>query len=224
MDVRSLRWERRGWSLGLSGPEMRFLGGVLLFNAVLVMVIGLVKLATGMDLKVLMQDVIVVAGLPAYTGAYQFVAILFDAAAAAIALFVAAAWTRRDEGALRGLLALGGGYAAFACLDDLYTLHENGLFIGLPERGVMTIHAALLGWLGAKAWRLGDRTPWPLLALSVGAMILAVVLDLPGYHFPAQGSSEEVLETLGAAMLASYLILTAHRLVAPRLAAGPARR
>jgi hypothetical protein len=222
MDVR-LGSGARDWTLGLSGPERRFLLGVLLFNAVLVVVIGGVKFWTGINLKILMQDVIVVAELPAYTGAYQFVAILFDATAAAIALFAVAASPPGGAREVRSLLALGGGYAAFACLDDLFTLHENGLFIGLPERGVMAIHAALLGWVAVKAWRLGPQTPRLLLGLSLGAMLAAQVLDLPGYHFPMQGVSEEVLETLGAALLASYLILTAYRLLAPRLGAEPAR-
>lgn len=107
---------------------------------------------------------------------------------------------------------------AFACFDVLFLLHENGFYVGLPERGVMTIHGALMLWIATRAWRLGSRTPWLILVASIGLMALAVVLDLPGYHFPGQGPAEETVENLGAALLASYLILTAYRLVAPRLA------
>lgn len=208
------------WNLGLSALERRAFAVVLGFNLALALALAVLKLAGGMDLNVLVRDVVFIADLPPYAGAYQFVSILFYAAGAAVALFAVAAHPGGGE-PVRGLLAVGGGYAAFACLDDLYTLHEHGLYIGLPERGVFAIHAALFAWLALRAWRLGARTPWPILAGSLGAAVVAALLDLPGYHFPAQVPSEEILETLGAALLATYLVLTAYRLLAPRLK-GPA--
>ena len=207
-------------SFGLNEGERRFCAAVLGFNLVLALGILGLKVVTGMDLKVLMQDVIVVANLPPYTGAYQFVSILFYAAGAAIALFAVAV---RPDDARWSLLAVGGGYAAFACLDDLFTLHENGLFIGLPERGVMAIHAALLVWVLVRARQLGARTPWPVLMAGVGGMALAFLIDAPGFHFPGEGTIEEVLETMGAALLAAYLILTSYRMVAPGPAVGATR-
>jgi hypothetical protein len=211
----------RHWALGLNEQEQRFCVAVLGFNLILALGIIILKLATGMNLRVLLQDVTVVADLPPYAGAYQFVSILFYAAAAAVALFAVAA---QPADPVRGLLGLGGGYAAFACLDDLFTLHENGLFIGLPERGVMALHAGLLVWLLAQALRLRARTPWPVLAGALVVMTMAFAIDAPGLHFAGEATAEEMLETVGATLLAAYLILTAYRRVAPRLAAGPASR
>jgi hypothetical protein len=210
------------WSLGLSAWERRFCLVVLAFNAVLALGIAALKLATDMDLGILMKDVVVLTDLPPYAGSYQFVSILFYAGSTAVALFAAAVYSATPKPEpIRHLLVLVSGYTAFACVDDLFLLHENGLYVGLPERGVIAIHAALMVWMVLKAWRLGARTPWPILGVSIAAMALAVVFDLPGVHFPGQGPAEETFETLGAALLASYFVLTAYRLLASRLAVEP---
>jgi len=216
-----VKHEVGAWSFGLSAWERRFCGVILAFNAALALGIAALKLASGMDLSILMKDVVVLADLPPYAGSYQFVSILLYAASTAISLFAAVAYSSASRPEpIRQLLILGGGYSAFACADDLLLLHENGFYVGLPERGVIAIHAVLLAWVVLRAWRLGPRTPSPILWASIAAMALAVLLDLPGYHFPGQGPAEETFETLGAALLASYFTLTAHRLLAPHLAVG----
>lgn len=217
-----VKHEAGGWSFGLSAWERRFCGVVLAVNAVLALGIAVLKLATGMDLNILMKDVVLLAGLPSYAGSYQFISILSYAASTSVSFFVAAAYSSASRpDPIRRLLVLSGGYTAFACIDDLFLLHENGFYVGLPERGVIALHAALMAWVVLTAWRLGPRTPWPILWASVAAMALAVLLDLPGFHFPGQVPAEETFETLGAALLASYVILTAYRLLAPRLAVVP---
>ncbi|WP_299357947.1 hypothetical protein [uncultured Paracoccus sp.] len=188
-------------------PEMRASLVVILANLVLAFII---YMAGGIDPGFLMRDVVSIAGLPAYTGAYGYVAVLLFAAGATIGIFSATALPPQTRH-LRGLLVLGGAYAALACLDDLYLLHEKGFYLGLSEKKSLLIHVVLVGWLMLKTAAVWRDVPWPLFALTLVCMAASTTLDVAPPSFEGQGLAEEFFETTGAAFLAAFLALTAHR-------------
>lgn len=198
---------------------------VVAVNLALGLGLTAIYLTRGVEPHLLMRDITAIAQLPPWTGAYGFVAVLFFAVGASIALFAAALLRGAGTGAVRRLLVVGGLYLAFGCLDDLYTMHEHGLYIGLSEKKVLALHLGLLGAVLLAAVPVWRDTPWPFLLMALGCFVVSTVLDVvPTQTFAAQGWGEEVFETTGTALLSAYVVLTAYRALSGRAAGGLAIR
>lgn len=196
---------------------------VIAINLLLGLGLTAIYLTRGVEPHLLMRDITAIAKLPPWTGAYGFVAVLFFAIGASIALFTATLLRGAEMSTARTLLIVGGFYLGFGCLDDLYTLHEHGLFIGLSEKKVLALHLGLLGGVLIAAYPVWRNTPWPVLIMALGCFVVSTILDvLPTQSFAAQGWGEEVFETTGTALLSAYFVLTAHRALSGR-APGPLR-
>lgn len=68
-----VRNKLEGQELGLSSQERWSCAVIVGFNAFLALGAAVLKLVSGMDLSILMKDVVVIANLPPYAGAYQMV-------------------------------------------------------------------------------------------------------------------------------------------------------
>lgn len=211
--------ERR--AVALTAGEKWAAALVVGVNVVLGLGLTAIYLTRGIEPHLLMRDITAIAELPPWTGAYGFVAVLFFAAGASIALFAAALLRGPRMGAVQRLLVVGGLYLAFGCLDDLYTMHEHGLYIGLSEKKVLALHLGLLGAVLLAAYPVWRDTPWPFLLMALACFVVSTILDvMPTQTFAPQGWGEEVFETTGTALLSAFFVLTAHRALSGRAAGG----
>jgi hypothetical protein len=187
-------------------------------NLALAGVLILLDLRYGIDYWDLVRDTNAIAGQPAYFGFYSNLGVLLWAVAASIALF---GWTSLVSLSIADrrstALLLGGLFAAIACLDDLFMLHEHAYLIGIPEKVVLSGYALLLLAFATAALPDGHRTQWAFLAASLTLLALSTLFDMLDLPIPGSVLIEEVLKLSGIAFLAAYLVtlsfstLTEHR-------------
>lgn len=161
----------------------------------------------------LIRDASAVTGSPAYTGGYQYLAVLAWAVGAAIPIFALAILASERRATWGRVLGFGGAYMAFACLDDLFMLHEHAEVAGIPEP-LLAVHAAgmlvLLAFL-ARVWR---QTPWIVLAGALAGFGSSVGIDLlQNFDLIPEASQfrvsliEEFLKLTGICLMTAYLAM-----------------
>lgn len=157
------------------------------------------------------------AGSSAYVGGYQYLAVLAWAVGAAIPLFSLAILTPEQRATWGRVLGLAGGYMAFACLDDLFMLHEHTQFGDIPEP-LLALHAAVMLLLLASLARVWRRTPWIVLAGALAGLGGSVGIDLlqnfgviPAMHDFRAMVIEEFLKLTGICLMTAYLAMVSAR-------------
>lgn len=212
---------------GLPHQPWLWLTAILLVNLLLIAAIAIMDMRFGVDYWNLVRDTNAIAGQPAYYGFYSNIGILLWALAACVALFGSLSLRRlgiRDR-RVRALL-WGGAFAAVACLDDLFMLHENAGWIGIPEEVVMAGYATFLLAFVAFALPIAHRTKWVFLAGSLGSLALSTIVDQ--LHVTVLGGVlvEEAFKLTGITLLATYLVTLSYSTLADHCApqqAGPGR-
>jgi hypothetical protein len=189
-------------------------------NALLVAGILVLEFRYGVDHWNFVRDTNAIAGLPAFFGSYSSLGILIWAAAASIALF---SWRALAHCGIADAharaLRLGGSFAAVACLDDLFMLHEHAYLVGIPETIVMAGYALFLIAFVVSTIPILHTTCWLLLGGAVGCLALSVLFDLT--YFRGSVLLEEVFKLSGISFLAAYLVtLSFSALAAAELPAG----
>jgi hypothetical protein len=161
----------------------------------------------GIDYWNLVRDTNAIAGQPAYFGFYSNLGILSWAVAACSALFGWLSLRRLgiEAPGLRPLM-LGGLFAAVACLDDLFMLHENAYLVGIPEKAAMAFYALFLLAFAASTLPVLHRTKWLLLGASLGSLAISTLVDLIEVQVAGSVLIEEAFKLSGIAFLASYLV------------------
>ena len=197
----------KGYLPAVSGQPWPWLVAIVAFNLLVVAAMVILDRQYGIDYWNLVRDTNAIAGQPAYFGFYSNLGILLWAVAACSALF---GWLslRRLCIELPGLrpLMLGGLFAAIACLDDLFMLHENAYLIGIPEKAAMAFYALFLLAFAASTLPVLDKTKWLLLAASLGSLAISTLVDLADLQIAGSVLIEEAFKLSGIAFLASYLV------------------
>lgn len=192
-------------------------------NLVLLGLLLVLDLHYGVDYWDLVRDTNAIAGQPAYFGFYSNLGVLIWAIAASIALFGWRSLVSLGVSGRRPLaLFLGGLFAAIACLDDLFMLHEHAHLIGISEKMIFAGYALLFLAFAAAALPDGHNTQWTLLLASLVFLVLSTLVDL--LHLPTPGSVmvlvEEVLKLTGIAFLAAYLVTLSFSALTERRVSG----
>ena len=148
-----------------------------------------------------------VACQPAYFGFYTNLGVLIWAIAACIALFSWGSLVRLGIADRRSrALLLGGMFAALACLDDLFMLHEHAYLLGTTEITVFAGFTLLLLAFVSATLPIAHKTPWVLLAASLAFLALSILIDVLHLSIPGSMLIEEVSKFNGIALLAGYLV------------------
>ncbi|MFU0504046.1 hypothetical protein [Pseudaminobacter sp. NGMCC 1.201702] len=202
------------------GQPWLWLVAIVALNLLLVAAMVVLDRHYGIDYWNLVRDTNAIAGQPAYFGFYSNLGILLWAVAACSALF---GWLslRRLGVADLGLrpLMLGGLFAAIACLDDLFMLHENAYLVGIPEKAAMAFYALFLFAFAASTLPVLHRTKWILLGASLGSLAISTLVDLMDLQIAGSVLIEEAFKLSGIAFLASYLITLSFSALADHCAA-----
>lgn len=180
----------------------------------------------------LVRDTNAIADQPPWFGAISNLGILLWAVAA-VCYWFAYASVRPDAPAdvLRSLW-LGASYSTFACLDDLFMLHEHAgqLGLGVDERTVLAAHAV---WLAVFVVSLLPRVTtyrWLFLALSLCFAGGSTVVDVLGTRLAANVDYrdlvlvEEVQKLVGITFWALFAASTSHAVVLRHLRDGGPHR
>lgn len=180
---------------------------ILTLNLFLVCVLVTMDLRYGIDYWNLVRDTNAIAGQPAYYGFYSNIGILLWALAACAALFGSLSLRRIGvQGRRLRALLWGGTFAAIACIDDLFMLHENAGWIGVPEKLVMAVYALFFLAFVASALPIIHRTKWVFLAGSIVSLALSTVVDQAHLAFSGSVLVEEGFKLTGIALFATYLV------------------
>ena len=151
-------------------------------------------------------------------GFYSNLGVLIWAIAASISLFGWAILMRLGiaDRQSRALL-LGGLFAAIACLDDLFMLHEHAHLIGVTEKIAFVGYALFILAFVVAIMPVGHKTQWIHLAASLAFLALSTLVDV---LFRATAGSvlvEEVFKLTGVALLATYLATLSFSALAGRI-------
>ncbi|UZD56325.1 hypothetical protein [Caldimonas aquatica] len=130
----------------------------------------------------LVRDTNAIAGQPPWFGAISNLGILSWAVAAAWYWFAYALARPLAPPALLRCLWLGGSYSAFACLDDLFMIHEHAGQLGLQsgEKVVFGLHALWLVVFVASTLPRIRNYRWLFLGLSLAFFGGSTLVDLAG--------------------------------------------
>lgn len=169
----------------------------------------------------LVRDTNAIAQQPPWFGAISNLGILLWAVAAACYWFAYASLRSGGPPDVLRSLALGGGYSTFACLDDLFMIHEHARELGISpgEKAVLALHAIWIAAFVGSTWRRIRTHRWLFLVLCLGFFGGSTLIDLVGARLPASIDyrdvvlAEEVQKLCGITFWALFAMTTSHAAV-----------
>ena len=171
----------------------------------------------------LVRDTNAIAGQPPWFGAISNLGILLWAVAAAWYWFAYALARPVGPPDLLRCLWLGGSYSAFACLDDLFMIHEHAgqLVLKSGEKVVLGLHAVWLVVFVASTLPRIRSYRWLFLGLSLAFFGGSTLVDLAGMNLAPEIDHRDVVLVEEVQKLAGIVLDLVRHDDQPCRGAGP---